>query len=69
MNEEKRYGAYKKKQFMARMNYATYLRLRRLFLAFPGESANSYFYRLSKYLENDDSVIVDNLRRSNGNRI
>jgi len=64
-----KYGKYKKKQFLARMNYSTYLRLRKLFLALPNESANSYFYRLSKYLENDDSVIVDNLRRSNGNRI
>ena len=41
----------KYKQFMARMRWATYLKLRASFKALPKESASSYFKRLSVALE------------------
>lgn len=42
---------YKRKQFMARMKWNTYLRLRRVFPSLRGESAAHYFERLAKHLE------------------
>ena len=45
-------GEHKHKQFMARMNYSTYMRLRCQFKALNrNESAKDYFLRLAKYLE------------------
>jgi len=45
-------GEYKHKQFMARMNYATWMRLRMQFKPLnPDESAKDYFLRLAKFLE------------------
>jgi len=48
-------GEYKNKQFHCRMKYSTYLRLRKIFKAQRGESAASYFERLSKWLESENS--------------
>jgi hypothetical protein len=42
---------YKYKQFVCRMKYNTYLRLRRAFPAIRGETAAHYFERLAKWLK------------------
>lgn len=45
-------GEYQHRQFMARMNYATYMRLRMVFKPISKEeSAKDYFLRLARYLE------------------
>ena len=45
-------GEYKHKQFIARMSYSTYRRLRAKFpAAYPSESAANYFLRLARFLE------------------
>ncbi len=45
-------GEHKHRQFMARMNYSTYMRLRCQFKALNrNESAKDYFLRLAKHLE------------------
>ena len=45
-------GEHKHKQFMARMNYSTYMRLRMSFKPLSRtESAKDYFLRLAKHLE------------------
>ena len=41
---------YKQKQILIRIKYSTFLRLKKYFPADRGESAASYFERLSKYL-------------------
>jgi len=47
-------GEYKHKQFMARMSYSTYMRIRMKFKPInKQESAKDYFLRLAKKLEND----------------
>ena len=50
-------GEHKHKQFMARMNYSTYMRLRCTFKALSRtESAKDYFLRLAKHLEQINSI-------------
>jgi len=45
-------GEYKHKQFMARMSFSTYMRLRMAFKPINrNETAQNYFLRLAKYLE------------------
>ena len=45
-------GEYKHKQFMARMTYSTYMRLRMVFKPIDRhETAQNYFLRLAKHLE------------------
>lgn len=45
---------YKHKQFLARMKYNTYLRIKKEFPVMKGESMTSYFERLAKHLETND---------------
>jgi hypothetical protein len=55
---------YKDKQFLARMKYSTYLKLRRQFPAARSEPASSYFERLAEYLKSlDCNLIVGNFRK------
>ena len=41
----------KYKQFVCRMKYNTYLRIKAVFPSVKGESAAKYFQRLAQYLE------------------
>ncbi len=52
-------GEYRHRQFIARMNYSTYMRLRMIFKpTSKEESARDYFLRLAKYLEADPPKIL-----------
>jgi len=42
---------YKYKQFIARMNYNTWVRIKAVFPSIKGESCQNYFKRLAKHLE------------------
>ena len=44
-------GEYKHRQFIARMTYSTWMRLRMNFKPRPNETARYYFLRLAKHLE------------------
>ena len=49
-------GEHKHKQFIARMNLSTYIRLRSQFKGIRGESVAHYFFRLVKYLEKENDI-------------
>ncbi len=51
-------GEHKHRQFIARMNLATYLRIRKQFKGVRKESIANYFLRLAKELEKSKGVLL-----------